>query len=224
MKYALILVWFLPLITLTSADTSGTSQKIQDNKPAALDQMIEMDLSEATLFEVLNRLAIEHRVPVGLEEALDSQQRINRSIYIQSGTLKSVLGFLTTQEPRYSWELRNGVINVIPVVARDELLEQFLATKIARFVPPKGTTDKFEIRDAIMALPEVKHFLELNHLGIQPYSYAYGRSIYSNDNVDLRITNTDVRGVLNHVARESEHKSWSVSRVGPKRENILLSY
>lgn len=101
-------------------------------------------------------------------------------------------------------------------------LAQLLETKIAQFVPPKGTTDKFQLRDAILSLPEVKQLLQTNNVAVRPYDYAYGRSIYSNGDVDLRISNTDVRAVLNHVAKETEHKIWFVE-VGKVKE-LLVTY
>lgn len=211
-------------ILMTVAETAGrvSSRKLQGPKPALLDEMIDMNLSNATLMEVLDTLAVDHRVPVGLEEAVDSRERINRSIRIQTGTLRTILDSVVAQEPRYQWELRDGVINVTPTIARDAFLQSLLETRIDRFVPPKGG-DKFKIRDAIVDLPEVKRLLQESKVEILKRSYPSRRSVYSNDDVDLRISNTDVRGVLNKVARESEHKSWTVERIGERKEWLLVS-
>jgi hypothetical protein len=189
---------------------SGSGQRLADSKPASLNQVIDIHLTNATLMLALSELAAEHRVPIGFEQAMGSRQNPNEKIHVKRGTLKSILDSLVSQEPRYKWELRDGVINVTPVVGRDEFLALLLETKIAQFVPPKGTTDKFQLRDAILSLPEVKQLLHTNNVAVRPYDYAYGRSIYSNDGVDLTISNTDVRAVLNHVAKETEHKIWFV--------------
>jgi hypothetical protein len=37
------------------------------------------------------------------------------------------------------------------------------------------------------------------------------------------MTNINVREVLNNIAKRTEHKIWSLERVGEKRE-LLLSY
>ena len=58
---------------------------------------------------------------------------------------------------------------------------------------------------------------------VKPYDYPYHRSIYSDDDVNLTISNADVRGVLNNIAKRTEHKIWSLERVGEKRE-LLLTY
>ena len=78
--------------------------------------MINIDLTDATLLLALSRLAVEYRVPVGFEQAMDSRDNLNRHIHLQSGTLKTVLDSLVAQEPRYKWELRDGVINITPAL------------------------------------------------------------------------------------------------------------
>jgi hypothetical protein len=209
------------IATVTGVDRVGHAAA--DSTFASLDQMIKIDLDDATLMLALNKLAVDYRVPIGFEQAMDSRDNLNRHIYLRSGTLKTVLDSLVAQEPRYRWELRDGVINITPVVGRDQFLARLLETKVAQFEPPKGTTDKFKIRDAVLALPEVRALLQASGVTMKSYDYPYHRSIYSNDEVNLTIANADVRGILNNIARRTEHKIWSVERVGEKRE-LLLSY
>jgi hypothetical protein len=207
---------------MVTANGVGTGHAAVDSTTASLDQMIDIDLTDATLLFALNKLA-DHRVPIGFEQAIDSRDNLNRHIRLQSGTLKAVLDSLIAQEPRYKWELRDGVISVTPIVDRDPFLARFLDTKVSQFEPPKGTTDKFKLRDAVLGLPEVRELLQVNGVTVKPYDYPYGRSIYSEDDVDLTMTNTDVRGVLNNIARRTEHKIWSLERVGGKAQ-LLLTY
>ena len=217
--FALVLVFLM----VTANWFGGPGQAVADSTTASLDHMIKIDLVDATLLLALNKLAGGHRVPIGFEQAMDSRDNLNRHIYLQSGTLRTVLDSLVAQEPRYKWELRNGGINITPVVGRDQCLARFLDTKVTQFEPPKGTTDKFKLRDAVLALPELRDLLAANDVTVQPYDYPYSRSIYSEDDVNLRMTNTDVRGVLNTIAKRTEHKIWSLERVGEKRQ-LLLTY
>lgn len=216
--FALVLVFVMAMVNWPG----GAGYTAADSTSASLEQMINIDLVDATLLLALNKLA-DHRVPIGFEQAMDSRDNLNRHIYLHSGRLKTVLDSLVAQEPRYKWELRDGVINITPVVGRDQFLARFLETKVAQFEPPKGTTDKFKIRDAVLALPEVRGLLEASGVTVKPYDYPYRRSIYSDDEVNLRMTNSDVRGVLNNISKTTEHKIWSLERVGEKRE-LLLTY
>ena len=223
MNRNMIFALVIALVTTTANGVGGAGHAAADSTTASLDQLITIDLADATFLLALDTLAVDHRVPIGFEQAIDSRDNLNRHIRLRSGTLKTVLDSLVAQEPRYSWELRDGVINVTPIVGRDQFLTQFLDTKLAQFDPPKGTTDKFKLRDAILALPEVRKLLQTNGVTVKPYDYPYRRSIYSEDDVNLTMTNTDVRGVLNNIASRTEHKIWSLERVGDKAQ-LLLSY
>lgn len=223
MNRNLIFTLVVVFVMVTANGISGVGHSATDSTTASIDQIINIQLVDATLLQALSKLAVDYRVPIGFEQAIDSRDSPNQHIYIKSGTLKSVLDSLVTQEPRYRWELRDGVINITPVVGRDQFLARLLETKVAQFELRKGTTDKFKIRDAVLALPEVQKLLQANSVIGKPYDYPYRRSIYSKDDVDLTITHSDVRGVLNNIARRSEHKIWSLERVGEKRE-LLLTY
>ena len=219
MVFALVMIF----VIVVSSGVGDASNVAADSTTASLDQLIEIDLVDTTLLGALGRLAIDHRVPIGFERAVDSTVNLNRHIHLQTGTLKTVLDSLVAQEPRYKWELRDGVINITPIAARDEFLARFLETKIAQFEPPTGTTDKFKLRDAVLDLPEVRKLLATSGVTVKPYDYPYRRSIYTDDNVNSSMSNTDVRGVLNNIARRTEHKIWSLERVGQKQQ-LLLSY
>jgi hypothetical protein len=219
-------VWLLAsalILGIAASSVGGAGNGLPDSTMASLDRSIDIELSETTLMFALDTLAIEYRIPIGWELATDSRDNINRKIRLRRGTLKSILNSLVAQEPRYKWELSDGVINITPVVNRDEFLAQFLETGVARYVPPAGTTDKFKLRDAVLDLPEVRRLLEQSAVTVQPYNYPYARSIYSTDKVEVAISNTDVRGVLNHIAKQTEHKIWSLERVGENKE-LLLTY
>ena len=131
---------------------------------------------------------------------------------------------IVQQEPDYRWEARDGVINFIPTKSRDNFVENFLSTPVQRFDPPK-LPGPSRIRDAITDLPEVQNLLKAN--GISPSHYGYFErypSLYTNDKVDLRISETNVRGILNKVVRESEHKMWIVSRSGKNLTSLEIGF
>src|SRR5215213_994337 len=187
MKRISILVLALILVT-TAASAGGVRHGSLDSTTASLDRVIEIDRSDATFLLGLSILAVTHRIPIGFELSINAEDNINRQIHLKSGTLKSILDSLVAQEPRYKWELRDGVINITPVVNRDPFLAEFLKTQVARYVPSASITDKFKLRDAVLELPEVRQFLKANAIGVRPYDYAYGRSIYSTDTVDVAIS------------------------------------
>jgi hypothetical protein len=52
----------------------------------------------------------------------------------------------------------------------------------------------------------------------------WGRGIYANDQLDLNISNTNVRGVLNKVIRDSERKTWVIELTGKNKKNLLIEF
>jgi hypothetical protein len=91
-----------------------------------------------------------------------------------------------------------------------------LNTNVANYAPGKWTV-KFELRDAIENTPEVKQLLDSKNVELAKYrDYISRPSIYTQD-VDLRMSNTTVRGILNRIIKVSEHKRWAIGwRKGEK--------
>ena len=182
-----------------------------------LNQQIEMHLKSESLMLVLGTLEVDHRVPIGIEYSLADKNEPKISIDVDHGTLKDVLDSIVEQEPLYRWEFVDDVINFVPVLHREPFFEVLLNASVKRFDLGKGTI-KFQIRDAIGELPEVKQLLQSNHKTLLKYGdYAYSPSIHTEEDVAVSISNTTVRGVLNRVIRDSEHKGWALGwRPGEK--------
>lgn len=221
----------LILLTLFGATLS------QSSDTDFLDQKIDINLEHATLLQTLSTLSVKYRVPIGLERDAKYWQRVRNlmsfeagqikwkesSIQIKSGTLKQILDSLVSQEPIYSWEVKDGVINVYPVQSRDPVLQKLLDTTVETFALEQGM-NKVEIHKAILDLPAIKAWLEAEKLEARTPSNFTGSSIYKDDKLKLDISHTNVRGVLNRVIKDSEFKLWVVDRIGDKRESLEISF
>jgi len=212
----LVTTSLLLLIAVWSPLTLG-----QTPAETLLNTPLTLHFKDETFVYVLSNLSVEHRIPIGLELALVPKDDALLSINVENEPLKLVLDLIAQQEPDYRWEVRDSVINFVPARSRDSLLEQLLETKVSRFAPKKGM-DKYELRNAIAELPEVKAFLDSHHLTVFRLGPPTYRSIYSNDAVDLSISSTNVRGVLNKIIKESEHTSWVLKRRGASQSTIYL--
>ena len=181
-----------------------------------------IDVSNSSVEDVLIVLATEHRVPIGFERSALYQKQI--TVQLVRVSLKTVLDSIIAQAPVYRWELKDGVINFVPRIGRDPFLQTLLSTRVTRYRPLKGT-NKFELRNTLADLLEVKSLLKRNHVTVPRLSdYAYFPSIYSKPDVDLSVSHTDVRGVLNKIARESEHNIWFVQWRNEQRRELMLGF
>lgn len=187
-------------------------------------QKVRLHLNRGTLLQALSTLSVEQRVPIGFEPALGHKHEYHLNVDAENISLPAVLDKIVEQEPDYKWEVKDGVINFIPTKSRDGFVEKLLNTRIQRFNPPKILAPS-QIRDAIIDLPEVVELLKANNITASHYGYFYRQpSGYTHATVDLRTSNTDVRGVLNKVIRESEHKMWIVSRSGEDLGSLDIGF
>ena len=193
---------------------------MQDSEERLLNQRIELHMHDATLMHVLSTLSVTHRVPIGFEGSAADQNELKLVLESANDSLKETLDSIVKQEPFYRWEIVDGVINFVPARDRDAFIETLLSMPVSNYDPGKWTIE-FQLRNAIGNTPEVKQLLESNKKSFAKYQdYVYHPSIYTKDDVDLRISNTTVRGILNRIVRISEHKSWSISWTD-KEKNVL---
>jgi ribosomal protein L24 len=182
----------------------------QYSEDPILSQKIKLHLSNVTLLNALSRLAVVHRVPIGIEYSQADTNEPKLDLETGDASLKEILDSIIKQEPLYRWELIDGVINFMPVGDGDPFFATLLSTPVAQFDPGKWTI-KFQLRDALANTPEVKTLLRSKNIELAKYrDYASRPSIYTEADVDLRKSNTTVRGLLNHIVKVSEHKSWAI--------------
>jgi hypothetical protein len=212
----------LVLCLVMSIDATSGPASHQDSADRLLSRKIELHMKEATLMHVLSTLAVVHRVPIGIEYSLADENDSKLVVESKNGSLKAILDSIVKQEPLYRWEVRDGVINFVPVHDRDPFLETLMNTSISRYDPGKWTI-KFQLRDAIGNTPEVKKLLESNNKTVAKYEdYLYYPSIYTKKGVDLSASNTTVRGILNQIIRMSEHKSWSLGWSDKEKKTLSI--
>ena len=185
-------------------------------------QSLTLKIENETLITCLAKLAVEHRVPIGFEVAFNHDDKARLSLDVKNESLKKILDLICQQESAYRWEVRDGVINFVPARSTDQFLSKLLDTHVSRFAPEKGL-NKFELRNVVADLPEVKIFLYVNDLTVSSLEYPTYPSVYSNGDLDLSISNTNMRGVLNKIIRDSEHKLWIMKRDVEKTRTVQIS-
>lgn len=202
------------------SQASASSQKTTTN---LLEQRITLHIKQGTFLYALSTLCVDYRIPIGFEPAVGHKAQYHLNIELENATLDNVLNEIVGQETGYKWELRDGVINVIPITSRDDFVEKLLNTEVRQFDQPTKL-GKFQIRDAIVELPEVVALLKANGIKASHYGYSYNPSLNADKGIDLSISGTDVRGVLNKVIRETEHNMWMVSRSGKNLSSLDISF
>jgi hypothetical protein len=154
---------------------------------------------------------------------LDLETRPDRrplSVKVLGGNVADVLNAITAQEPGFTWAEINGVVNIGPRRQRNSLLD----LRVAQFHITNASFD--QIHRAIHSLPEVKTWLQDNHLtesalfvvigGISP-----GQPFKPLVSLDLQ--GITLREILNRIVQSRGYSTWIVAREGEKNQNIIIS-
>ncbi len=180
----------------------------QDAQTLLLEKPVDLDLKKSSLALVLGHLSVHQDIPIGFVARSEEKYELLLNVKVHGAPLKEVLDLIVKQEPRYIWEIRDGVVNITPVGRTDEFFERLLTTRIKRFAPRPGST-KYEVKEAVLDLPEVKALLNEKGITASKLMAFHRPSIYANS-VDLSCSDTDLLTILNKIARESEFNFWSL--------------
>jgi hypothetical protein len=151
-----------------------------------------------------------------LKVATDDDLSITRRITIdvKDGTVQDVLNSVVSQNPIYTWELRDHVINVFPRERnRDVLLKEVLETRLQKISIDKQTT-RFSLRQALCENAAVKKILSVHN--VKPANEMFTSRDFGKFGRDFAFaaSNVSVAIVLNSVIRESQTKYWVIMRYG----------
>jgi hypothetical protein len=175
----------------------------------------ELHLKDVSLGVALSKIAYKYSVPIGIElppETMDSG-RSNVSVEISEGTFSDVLTTIFDQAQDFRWELRDGVINVIPKGPySDGLLSEIINTRINRFSIDQGVS-KMQIRHALTKCPEIQKIIGDNSLEVDDGTFSEGlRSL--GKGFSLHLSNTSIRDVLNSIVKDTSTRYWIATRTG----------
>jgi len=223
---------FLIFIGIVVFPTTIYCQKLSN----FLDQEININLAKTNLLYVVNKLAFEYNIPIGLE--VDSSYRQKDfekmslknkqltfldEIEIKKGTLRNILNNLIKQEPKYKWKAIDGVINIYPIESRDLLLKRILDINIKKKYK-EINFDTSKLLDTIIDFGGVQTFLtqeKLTFLKHDPLNRIYS---YPDTKVKMKIENKNIRDILNQFIRESRLKLWVLERTGEKKEFVSINF
>jgi hypothetical protein len=181
-------------------------------------------IKESNLPLALAEIAHSYKIPIGIEISPedDLQKERNIQVYMKSGTLRDLLSSVVSQNPSYTWNVEDNVVNVFPKGNREPFLKNLLETKIDSIQIPRGT-DRLALRDLLTENPQVQAILASfgvkgnNEIFMSHDLATLGRSF------SLNASNNSVKAILNRVIQESEAKFWIVNRYGKEERYLLVN-
>lgn len=124
----------------------------------------------------------------------------------QDYSLRGVLDSIVSSDPRYMWEIKDGVVNVVP----DKRLPSFLAVRISKF-EISDVESLREVLSLLLSLPEVREAQRsLGSQAVQGGSYAFcpGGCSPKEKRISISLKDVTVREALNAIARTHGNAVW----------------
>jgi hypothetical protein len=208
----------LVLLTLLACNASRSPKYATDGP---LSQDVSNYEDSGHDFETtVDDLREKYRLRVGLDLETPPDRR-SLSVKVLRGNVADVLNAIVAQEPGFKWAEVNGVVNIGRRRQRNGLLN----VRIAQFHIKDARYD--QVDRAIDSLPEVKNWMQDNHLTRGPAAFVViggvgpGQPFKPLVSLDLR--KITLREILNGIAQSYGYSTWILSRYGEKNQYIMIS-
>jgi hypothetical protein len=193
------------------------------SEPDLLNRRIRpTEIKNQTIDQVLSLLAIDYKIPIGIEladEKLAPGHKI--TLNVPETNLKDFLSSVVAKDTRYNWKLEGGVIHFSPVTGRDALIAALLDTKISHFAFAEGSS-RYSINNDIMNIPEIR--AQLVVADVAPMIFLNGASMQRvGKGVALNESGITLKELLDQIVLKTEFKRWTLGRWGKDNEFITLT-
>lgn len=191
---------------------SVSGQTAQTERPS-VDERLERPLpgNELEYFNTTSAFRIAMgsvRMPGGAARILGCEGDDFKQLWSPwNKTLRQALDSLVEADPRYSWQVVGGVINLLPADGEPALLK----TRISQF-SVRDLTSSLDALGQLQTLPEVKKGMEDLHLkpGIALISYWPSPNPKP---FSVECKNVTLREALNAIARAQGRDIWDYVEV-----------
>ncbi|MEN3326474.1 MAG: hypothetical protein V7638_1281 [Acidobacteriota bacterium] len=204
------------LVVLLSATRLVCAQGSAVKKEAAIlaDRQFEnVRLEEQSVEILFTSLSLTYDIPIGLEIASNDDNSATYALDLKKGTLTDLLTQFARQHNQYTWEIKDGVVNIFPKHNyRDFVLDELLGTQISKF-SLKENSSCWTLVESLTDTLEVRKILQtygMTRSGLN-FSGAYFPQVGTRFKFD--VTDMTVRTILNKVIKESPvAKIWLIKR------------
>jgi hypothetical protein len=211
-KLIFISVTFL-LFSLHSASLALANQ---NESLELLDKKVTLVLNHFDEELVLRTLAMRAKVAIGFEaicKNTGTKEARTININVKKGTVRDVLDAFIKENPRYRWELVNGIINVLPRESQDSILE----IMVHNFNLSNMNVDELSL--AIADLPEIS--AKLNKMKVSPAKVLVDTGEpKETPRFSITLQDLTLREILNELLRKGHSNYWAVERYGTNNEYI----
>lgn len=194
---------------------SGAQKSAGASEDATLTnrQLENVKIKAQGVGQLFTNLSLSYNVPIGLEIASDDDESAVYHLSLKKGTLPELLTQFTARHDQYTWDMKDGVVNVFPKDGRrDPLFRELLETTVSSFTVNRGS-DCWSVTDSLAAAPEIKQVLENNGTAYRRRGFTGAYIPQLGRNFKLEVSNMTLRSILNKLIKESPTaRLWLITR------------
>jgi hypothetical protein len=193
--------------SLIIATVSRPGQSLDQSSSLLGRQAIGANLENVMVGQAVVNALLEAGAPGGVAKVSDCNEAETYSFRPRDSSLRGVLDSIVSTDPRYTWEVEDDVINVIPSTG----LPPFLTVRISRFDISQVESPQ-EALSQLLAIPEVQQAqLSLGSHAVQGGVYVFcpGCPPKETKKISINLEGVTVRESLNAIARAHGNAVWS---------------
>jgi hypothetical protein len=216
-----ILAVFLGASNFFGAPRFAAAEVRQDSLEARHLEGVRIEAQ--SIGSLLSDLSLSHNIPIGLETAQYDDGLGSYEIDFKGGTLADLLTQFVAQHGQYAWEIKDGVVNVLPKESyRDALFKDLLKTRISNFSVKEKTSCQ-TLADALVATPEASQLLQAKDTSYRAPSFNGFYIPQIGRHFTLVASNLSLKSILNRVIEESPTaRFWVIAR-NPSDQTFFIS-
>ena len=216
LKFAAAMVAGLASIVLWGATSLVCAQEFIAAKKAAnlVDLQFEnVRIEEQSVEALFTRLSLTYDIPIGLEIAANDEDLAIYALDLKKGTLTDLLTQFATQHNQYTWEVKDGVVNIFPKPSyRDSVLDELLGAQISKFSVEENSSC-WKLVDSLINTLEVRKILQTYGMARSGLNFSGSYFPQVGRRFKLDVTNMTVKTILNQVIKESPvAKIWLIKK------------
>lgn len=176
-------------------------------------QLENVQIEGQSIEALLTDLSLSYDIPIGLEIAPHDDEFTIYTLDLKRGTLTDLLTQFVNQHNQYTWEIKDGVVNIFPKPGyRDFILDELLKVKIRNF-SVKENSGCLKLADSLTDTVEVQKVLKTYGMTRSGSNFSGAYFPQLGRRFKLDVSNMTVKAILNRVIKESPiAKIWLIKK------------
>lgn len=216
--------WMLFLVfDLSHAGIAQKPDSADKNKDLSEVTISSRRFKQQSLQDLLSQISYIYEIPIGLEVEMNDL-RVPVSFDFKGGKLPDLLNEIVKYCSDYSWEIKDGAVNVFPKDKyRDGLLKELLDTRISDFTVAENTNCDGFTRSLIETI-EIDRILKANGMRFIEQDMSGFYIMTLGDKFTFKASDLTMKTILNKVVKKNPFADfWVIERANWDTQVLRLS-